>query len=86
MEYNKKKANITKNIYKTFVTTIVKALFKHTEYMGSYTEYRDYYVYGKDKSLEIMVHPTLHNNKMVDTIFEKGQREYIDFEKILRHV
>lgn len=54
--------------------------------MGSYTEYRDYYVYGKDKSLEIMVHPTLHNNKMVDTIFENGQREYIDFEKILRHV
>lgn len=60
-----------KLIYKFFVNRSIKLRYKHTEKMGSYDDYVNYY---KNGSLEIMVHPVYYNGILCDRISES---EYI---------
>lgn len=80
--FDKNKAGIVKRMYKFFVNTIIKMSFKHSDYMGSYTELMEFAHLANGKTLELMVHPTMHNGELVDTIFEKGSRQYINFSNI----
>ena len=50
--------------------------------MGAYLEYVDYFKDTKDKTVEIMVHPTYHEGKIVDIIYDHENEEYFDFSKI----
>lgn len=80
--FNKKDAGIAKRFYKSFVNAIIKSRFEHTDCMGSYTELLEFATMAEGKTLELMVHPTMKDGKVVDTIFENGFRQYIDFSNI----
>ncbi len=77
-----KKAGIVKLIYKRIVISLIKSRFKTTDYMGSWLEYLKYYNGNEDSTIEIMVHPTLFNNKIVDIVYENDTKLYYDFDKI----
>lgn len=81
--YDRKEASFAKKAYKFVLNTIIKRRFKHTDYMGAYLEYVDYFDAPTDKTCEIMVHPTYYKGKIVDTIYdEKEDKTYYDFDRI----
>lgn len=80
--YNRKEASFAKKAYKFVLNTIIKRNFKHTDFMGAYLEYVDYFDAPHDKTCEVMVHPTYHNGKIVDIIYENGNKVFYDFSKI----
>lgn len=80
--YDQKEASFAKKAYKFVLNTIIKRNFKHTDYMGAYLEYVDYFNAPQDKTCEAMVHPTYYNGKIVDIIYENGNKVFYDFSKI----
>ncbi len=80
--YDRKKASFAKKAYKFVLNTIIKRTFKHTDFMGAYLEYVDYFDAPQDKTCEVMVHPTYYNGKIVDIIYENGNKVFYDFSKI----
>lgn len=80
--YDQKEASFAKKVYKFVLNTIIKRNFKHTDYMGAYLEYVDYFNAPQDKTCEVMVHPTYYNGKIVDIIYENGNKVFYDFSKI----
>lgn len=82
--YDRQTAGLVKKVYKLVLNTIIKANFKHTDYMGAYLEYVDYYKASKDKSVEIMVHPTIMDGCVYDIIYDSDDKEFFDFDKICR--
>lgn len=56
-----------KCLYKRIINHDIKKSFSHTDYFGSYEDYKLYY--QKDKqSVEIMLHPDIINGELVDVI------------------
>ncbi len=80
--YNTKEGGLAKKLYKAAVNLIIKTSFSHTDYMGSYTELQEFAGMAAGKTVELMVHPTMKDGVIVDTIFENGSRQYIDFSNI----
>lgn len=80
--YNKKEAGLLKKAYKWLVVGLVRYLFKSTDYMGTYFEYKYYFNDSEEKTVEIMVHPTIYNGKIVDIIFDHESKEFYDFNLI----
>lgn len=80
--FDRKEASFAKKAYKFVLNSIIKANFKHTDYMGAYLEYVDYFQDTTDKTVEVMVHPTYHRDKIVDIIYENGNKVFYDFSKI----
>ena len=80
--YDQKEASFAKKVYKFVLNTIIKRNFKHTDYMGAYLEYVDYFDAPQDKTCEVMVHPTYHNGKIVDIIYENENKVFYEFSKI----
>jgi len=80
--FDRKGASFAKKVYKFVLNSIIKANFKHTDYMGAYLEYVDYFQDTTDKTVEIMVHPTYYQDKIVDIIYENDNMIFYDFSKI----
>lgn len=80
--FDRKEASFAKKVYKFVLNSIIKANFKHTDYMGAYLEYVDYFQDTTDKTVEVMVHPTYYRDKIVDIIYENGNTVFYDFSKI----
>ena len=80
--FDRKEASFAKKTYKFILNTIIKHRFKHTDYMGAYLEYVDYFDAPKDKTCEVMVHPTYQNGKIVDIIYENNNKVFYEFSKI----
>lgn len=80
--FDRKEASFAKKVYKFVLNSIIKANFMHTDYMGAYLEYVDYFQDTTNKTVEIMVHPTYYRDKIVDVIYESGNKVYYDFSKI----
>lgn len=80
--YDKKEASFAKKAYKFVLNSIIKRNFNHTDYMGAYLEYVDYFDAPQDKTCEVMVHPTYYDGKIVDIIYENGNKVFYDFSKI----
>lgn len=81
--FDRKEASFAKKAYKFVLNSIIKANFKHTDYMGAFLEYRDYFDVSKDKTCEIMVHPVYYGGAIKDIIYdEKEDKTYFDFSEI----
>lgn len=80
--YDKKEASFAKIQYKWFVIHLVKTFFQTTDYMGAYLEYKKYFSGSELGTIEIMVHPTIYNKKIVDIIFDHDKEDYYDFDLI----
>lgn len=80
--YDRKEASLAKKAYKFVLNTIIKRRFKHTDYMGAYLEYINYFDAPQDKTCEVMVHPTYNDGKIVDIIYENENKVFYDFSKI----
>lgn len=80
--YDDKDAGFAKKLYKYVLNTYIRANFKSTDYMGAWLEYVDYFDDTKEKTVEIMVHPTIHDGRIVDIIYNHADEEYYDFDKI----
>ena len=80
--FDKSKASIGKKIYKNVLNAYIRSNFKSTDYMGSWLEYVEFYRDSEDKTIEIMVHPSIHNGKIVDIIYDHANEEYYDFDNI----
>ena len=80
--YDKTEAGFAKKAYKRLILSLIKRRFKSTDYMGAWLEYVNYYDDSDDKTVEIMVHPTMHEGKIVDIIYDNDSKEYYDFDKI----
>lgn len=50
--------------------------------MGAWLEYVEFYRDTEDKTIEIMVHPTIHAGKIVDIIYNHADKEYYEFDNI----
>ena len=80
--YDKKKASFAKELYKCILNTYIRTTFKSTDYMGSWLEYLNYFKSPYNVTVEIMVHPTIINGKIVDVIYNHDEEEYYDFDMI----
>lgn len=80
--YDRREASFIKKAYKFVINTIIKCRFKHTDYMGAYLEYMDYFNAPENKTCEVMVHPTYYNGTIVDIIYENENKLFYDFSKI----
>lgn len=80
--FDKAKAPISKKIYKKILNTYIRSNFNSTDYMGSWLEYVEFYRDTEDKTIEIMVHPTIHAGKIVDIIYNRADKEYYEFDNI----
>lgn len=80
--YDKKKASFAKKLYKYILNTYIRTSFKSTDYMGSWLEYLNYFKSPCNVTVEIMVHPTILDGKIVDIIYNHDEEEYYDFDKI----
>lgn len=78
--YKNNLVTFAKYIYKKIINQDIKGTFAHTNYFGSYEDYKQYY--PKDKrSVEIMLHPDIINGELVDVInddFVPLNKIYID--------
>lgn len=61
---------IPKIIYKLLLNTKIKKEFKHTDFFGSYEDFKKYY---KSGNVEIMIHPTLKKDNFVYDRISKNQ-------------
>jgi len=81
--FDRKEASFAKKAYKFVLNSIIKANFKHTDFMGAFLEYRDYFDASKDKTCEIMVHPVYYGGAIKDIIYDaKEDKTYFDFSEI----
>ena len=83
--YDRTEAGFFKKAYKRVVVGLVKRNFRSTDYMGSFYEYSDWYNDSDDKTVEIMVHPTIKNGKIVDINFDNPVTDYVDFDLIKKN-
>lgn len=58
-----------KKIYKSHLNSLIRKNFVTTELFGSFDDYNKYY--SDDKSVEIMVHPTLQNGRVYDVVEDR---------------
>ena len=69
-----------RSIYKVLVNRLIRKNFKTTDYFGSYSEWNANRDKTQTSTIEVMVHPTYHEGKLVDRI---GKDKYGDIVEYL---